>query len=81
MTSKKHKSKPASTANTDREKKISPPSATNTQRRAERILPISAQNGKDLVVTRNLKDVKEIPDELLQKYKLGRYRWRRRKEN
>lgn len=39
------------------------------------------QNGKDLVVTRNLKDVKEIPDELLQKYKLGRYRWRRRKKN
>lgn len=39
------------------------------------------QNGKDLVVTRNLKDVKEIPDEFLQKYKLGRYRWRRRKEN
>ena len=39
------------------------------------------QNGKDLVVTRNSKDVKEIPDELLQKYKLGRYRWRRRKEN
>lgn len=39
------------------------------------------QNGKDVVVTRNLKDVKEIPDEFLQKYKLGRYRWRRRKEN
>lgn len=36
------------------------------------------QNGKYLVVTRNLKDVKEIPDELLQKYKLGRYRWRRK---
>lgn len=44
MASKKHKSKPVSTANTDRKKKISPPSATNTQRRAERILPISARS-------------------------------------
>lgn len=54
MTSKKHKSKPASTANTYREKKISPPSATNTQRRAERILPISAQNEQNPITTKGL---------------------------